>query len=105
MAFPPLLLVYFPLCFPYQTSLATVEGSRGVTLEPIRASPEQKQTNPFQQIHQTTQNIRKQIKHQEHVKILTVVPETQETHIEVGEEIARAICSGKFEVTFFLSLV
>lgn len=32
------------------------------------------------------------------------VPVTQETHIEVGEEIARAICSGKFKVTFFLSL-
>jgi len=32
------------------------------------------------------------------------VPVTQETHMEVGEEIARAICSGKFKVTFFLSL-
>jgi len=33
-----------------------------------------------------------------------VLPVTQETHIEDGEEIARAICSGKFKVTFFLSL-
>ena len=32
------------------------------------------------------------------------VPVTQETQIEVDEEIARAICSGKFEVAFFLSL-
>jgi hypothetical protein len=29
---------------------------------------------------------------------------TQETHIEVGEEMASDICSGKFEVAFFLSL-
>lgn len=32
------------------------------------------------------------------------VPVTQETHIEVGEDIAKAICSGKFEVTFFFNL-
>lgn len=34
-----------------------------------------------------------------------ILPVTQETHIEVGEDDkARAICSGKNEVTFLLSL-
>lgn len=32
------------------------------------------------------------------------IPVTQETHIAVGDDIARAICSGKLEVTFLLSL-